>query len=332
MFRRMFAAAALAATLTGTAMAADVTFNLGHVTATNNPYHMGATMFKEAVEEKTDGAVEIKIFPARQLGDDKQLLEGVRLGTIDAALVSASTFSAYTPLLDALQLPFLVTSYEDWAKVLTSDAMAELLEGVADIGVVPLGLYEGGLRHFANVGEPVTKVSQLQGLKVRVVPAPLHLDIWEAIGVNATPMAFGEIYTSLQTGVLDAVEMNATSIYSEKFYEVANSFTPTSQYFFSAVVVINPARWEQLSDDQKQALRDAVSETTGEQVMATAKLDDEALAKLRELGVKIGEFEEQDELEKLVQPVYDEYIGKDPRIGTFVEKVRKMVGKTGSGN
>lgn len=327
MIRSLAISVAILGTSSLGAYAQDVTLNLGHVTATNNPYHLGAEMFKEAVEQKTDGSVSIEIFPARQLGDDRQLLEGVRLGTIDAALVSSSTFSAYTPLLDALQLPFLVTEYEDWATVLTSDAMADLLAGVEEIGVVPLGLYEGGLRHFANVGAPVTTVEDIQGLKVRVVPAPLHLDIWEALGVNTTPMAFGEIYTSLQTGVLDAVEMNSTSVYSEKFYEVATGFTPTSQYFFPAVVVINPSKFEQLTEDQRIALADAVSETTGPQVMQAAELDREALDQLRELGVEIGTFEEMEELEQLVEPVYESYQSKDERIGVFVEAVRDMLGE-----
>ncbi|MDE0924148.1 TRAP transporter substrate-binding protein [Aurantimonas coralicida] len=325
-FRLGAIAFAMAGSLTP-GFAADVTINLGHVTQTSHPFHTGAEMFKKAVEEATDGRVAVQIFPSRQLGDDKELLEGVRLGTVDSAVVSSAIFGGYTPLMDALQLPFLLRTYDRAADAYTSEEGKSLLDGLGSIGVEGLGYYEGGLRHFLSNKGLVTKLEDFDGLKTRVVPAKLHLDTWSAIGVSPTPVAYGEIYSSLQTGVLDATEINVTSIDSEKFYEVAKNLTLTGQYFWPGVLVINPAKLASLEQKDREAVIDAANSTIRPQVEEAKKQDEAALESVKANGVTVAEFANTDAMIEKLQPVYDEYEAQDPRVKAFAESVRNAQNK-----
>ncbi|KAB7623679.1 TRAP transporter substrate-binding protein [Alkalilimnicola sp. S0819] len=314
-------AAALAGGIVHTA-AAQTTIKLGHVTQTSHPFHTGAALFKEAVEQKTDGELKVQIFPARQLGDDKQLLEGVRLGTVDAAVISSAVFSGFTPVMDALQLPFLIESYDELADAFTSPVAQQMLDSLDGIGLKGLGYYEGGLRNLLVAKKKVTTLEGMKGLKARVVPAKLHLDIWNAVDASPTPMAYGEIYTSLQTGVLDGAEINTTSVYSEKLYEVADHLTRTKHYFWPAVVVVNPRFYNRLSDAQQQALVDAARETVREQVARAEEQEVEAEAALKAEGFQIHELEDRAEVLDAVAPVIAEYSEKHPLIEAFVKDVQ----------
>lgn len=305
------------------AQAADVTLKLGHVTQTSHPFHIGAEMFRDAVAKKSGGSMEISVYPARQLGDDRQLLEGVRLGTIDAAVVSSSTFALFTPVMDALQLPFLIPSYEALADAFLSAPADKMLASLDTLGIKGLGYYEGGFRHFLNSKRPVRTVADMQGLKIRVVPNPLHIAIFRALGANPTPMPYGEVYTALETGALDGSEINVSSVLSERFYEKAKHMTMTGQYFFPAVTIVNKAKFDRLTPEQRKVLTDAARETIRPQVEAAAAQEGEAAKKIAAQGVEIIKFEDFATAREKVKALSAEYEAKNPLIKEFAEHVRK---------
>ncbi|MCB1754114.1 MAG: TRAP transporter substrate-binding protein [Gammaproteobacteria bacterium] len=324
--KRLLSGVLTAATLAVGAQAAlaETTIKLGHVTQHSHPFHIGAEMYQQEVKERSNGDLNIKIYPARQLGDDKQLIEGVRLGTVDAAIISSAVFSGFTPVMDALQLPFLIESYDDLSKALTSQAAFDMLDSLEELGLKGLGYYEGGLRNLLVSDHAVSGLEGMKGLKIRVVPAPLHLDIWKAIGASPTPMAYGEIYTSLQTGVLDGAEINITSVYSEKLYEVAKHMTRSKHYFWPGVMVINPRFFDRLSEEQQKILIDAAHETIGRQVAAAEEQEVVAEKALIEAGFEIHEVSSSAELKEAVQPVVNDYAAKHPLIKAFVEQVESQ--------
>ena len=304
------------------ASAAEVTINLGHVTQTSHPFHIGAEMFRDAVESNSNGEIEISIFPARQLGDDRQLLEGVRLGTVDAAVVSSSTFSLFTPVMDALQLPWLINSYDELADAFTGPTAQEMLDSLEELGIKGLGYYEGGFRHFLNNRRPVLTTDDMEGLRIRVVPNPLHISIFEAIGANPTPMAYGEVYTALETGALDGAEINVSSVYGERFYEAAKEFTLTGHFFFPAVVIVNKARFDSLSEEHQAALVAAAQDTIREQVAAAAQQEQDAIAELEAVGVVVNQFDDVEGALARVQDLSAEYEEQHPLIGQFADEIR----------
>lgn len=323
MLKHLLKWAVVAAMAVPCAHAQVTTIKLGHVTQTTHPFHMGAEMFRDAVSSKTSGQVKIDIYPARQLGDDRQLLEGVRLGTIDAALISSSTFSLFTPIMDGLQLPWLIPSYDKLAEAFASPPAQEMLARLDGLGMKGLGYYEGGQRHMLNSKKPGDTVADWQGLKIRVVPNPLHIAIFKAVGASPTPMPYGEVYTALETGVLDGSEINVSSVFAEKFYEKAGNLSMSGHFFFPGVLVVNKMRFARLSADQQKALVAAASETIKPQVKATEAQEKDYLAKLKPLGLKVTPFKDREAALRKVKPVSDEYEAKDPLVKKFADHVRK---------
>lgn len=314
-------------TLIGSAFAQDaVTLRLGHAVFEKHPNHDTAVRFKEAVERISKGSVKVDIFPSRQLGDVKELMEGVEFGTVDMTVNSSSALATVEPSIDAFQLPGVIASYEDFAKVAVSPAAKAIMATLDNQGIVALGLYDGGQRHFLTVKKPVEKMADLQGMKTRVAPVRLFLDVWAAVGVSPTPMAYGEVYPALETGTLDAVEINLTSIESEKYYEIAKNVTLTGHYFWPSFLLINKATLEKLSPEQQAAIRTAADEIVEPQVMAVAALDKKIIEDLKQRGVKVIEpdAEFKRDLSAAMRPVVDNYAASNPLIAAFVKEAESL--------
>lgn len=306
--------------------AQEVTLRLGHATFESHPYHDAAVRFRDAMAEKTNGEVDVQIFPARQLGDVKELMEGVQFGTVDMTVNSSSAMSDLAPALDALQLPWLIDSYEHFAKLAVTPEAEALTQDLANHGVVSLGIYDGGRRHFLTVPHMVRTIEDMRGLKTRVAPVRLHLDIWQAVGVNPTPMAYGEVYTGLETGTLDAVETNITSVNSEKYFEVAKNMTLTGHYFWPALLLINKAKFDSLSPEHQEAMREAAGEVVQPQVMAIAELDKKLIEDLGKEGFEFTEASPEllSAMRAAVEPVYETYTEKSPAIRAFVDAAERL--------
>ncbi|MFD1199883.1 TRAP transporter substrate-binding protein [Brucella gallinifaecis] len=322
----------LAATMMGmiahSAYAEPVTLRLGHAVFESHPNHDTAVRFKEAVERISNGDVKIEIFPSRQLGDVKELMEGVELGTIDMAVNSSSALATMIPSINALQLPGIIPDYEGFAKLALSDSARAIMDKTEDHGMIVLGLYDGGQRHFLSIGKPVESLADLKGLKTRVPPTPLFIDIWKTLGTNPTPMAYGEVYSALETGALDAVEINLSSIDSEKYYEVAKGVTLTGHYFWPSLLLINKDTFETLEPAQQKAMRDAATETIHPQVMAVAEQDKRVLATLAERNIPVIEpsAEMKAQMREVLAPLVEKYKAGDPLIAAFADEAAALNG------
>lgn len=319
-------AAIFAAGLVNHASAEDVTLRLGHAVFEQHPIHDTAVRFKEAVERLSNGSVKIEIFPSRQLGDVKELMEGVQFGTVDMTVNSSSALATLEPSIDAFQLPYVIGNYEEFAQLAVSPAAKAIMSRLDAQGMVALGLYEGGQRHFLTVKQPVKAFEDFAGLKTRVAPVKMFLDVWQAVGVNPTPMAYGEVYTALETGTLDGVEINLTSIESEKYYEIAKNVTLTGHYFWPSFLLVNKMKLDGLTPEQQTAIRQAADEIVNPQVMAVAELDQKIVTALKERGVTIVEPDEafKKALADAVKPVVDNYAAQNPLIADFVKAADEL--------
>lgn len=306
------------------ASAQDVTLTLGHAVFESHPFHDAAVRFSEAVDARSDGSMVIDIFPARQMGDVKELMEGVQLGTVDMTINSSSALATLTPAIDAFQLPYVMRTYDDFARMAVSPEAEAIMQSLGEHGMIGLGLYDGGQRHFLSTEAPVEDISGFRGLKTRVAPTDLFLSVWNAVGVNPTPMAYGEVYSGLETGAIDAVEINLTSIRSEGLFDAAKNVTLTGQYFWPGIMLINQGVFEGLTDEQQTILRDAAREVVEPQVMAVKAYDEELKTSLREDGVTITEASDEfvSQLDEAWTPVVNEYAESDPLIADFVEASR----------
>ena len=317
-------AAAFALAMPSIAKASPIKMRLAHAANEIHPGHIAAVEFKKALEGLLPGQVEVTIFPNRQLGDDKQLLEGLQIGVIDGALVSAPTLPLVlgATAFDALQLPFVVTSYEQMADALGSPVGQELLDTLDAKQIKGLGYIEAGQRHFLSKTKQVKTLDDFAGLKTRIVPIPLHKATWEAVGVNPIGMAYGEVYSALETGTIDAVEINLSSIQSESLYEPAKHVTLTGHYFWPGVIMMSGMAWNKLPEDLQAALVEAGKEATQEQYKIAAAQEAETEAFLKEQGVEIGELDDIAAMQSKTKPVVEAWVKKDPLIQTFYDQIQ----------
>jgi tripartite ATP-independent transporter DctP family solute receptor len=301
------------------------TLRLGHVTQVSHPFHIGAEKFASLVEEKSDGRITIEIFPARALGDDRELLEQVMNNTLDIGVISGPVFSAYTPIIDTLQLPFLLNTYEKELAALTSPEMQDLLDSLDKFNLKGLAVFEGGMRHLASAKGPIKTPADMKGLKLRATQSELVLDILTALGANPTPMAYGEVYTGLQTKVIDGEEINLTSVSAEKHYEVLTDISEVGLFPFPGICVTNVALFDSLSEEDQQILIDASYEAMVELLGEMPQIDEEAAANIEaNSDVVILSDVDVAPFEALVQDIYVEYEAKDPVIKAFVDMAKEL--------
>ena len=308
--------------LAGAAFAEPVTLRLGHPVFEFHLIHDTAVRFKEAVERISNGDVKVDIYPARQLGDVKELAEGVQFGTVDITVNSTSAYATLEPSVDAFQLPGIIPDYAGFATMAKSPEARAIMDKLGNHGMVALGVYDGGQRHFMTISKPVESLADMKGLKTRVAPNRMFIDAWTATGVNPTPMAYGEVYSALETGTLDAVEINLTSIESEKYYEVGKGVTLTGHYFWPGFLLINKRKFESLTPEHQAAMQQAADEIVEPQIMAVKDLDAKVMAHLAELNIPVvtpsPEF--RAELNAAFAPVVAKYEAADPLIAAFAAK------------
>lgn len=300
--------------------AAPVKMMLAHASAEVHPNHIFALEFKKAVEALVPGALDIQLFPNRQLGDDKQLLESTISGAIQLSTCSGVLFPLVTgkTALNAYQLPFLVRDYDHMERLALSDVGAKILADLDSAGIVGLGTVDIGQRHFLSTSKPVLSLADFTGLKTRIVPVPLHKEIWEKLGTAPVGLPYGEVYGALETGVLDSLEINVSSILGENLWEVGKHFTLTGHYPWHAVMSVNKMVFDSLSPEVQQALRQAGRDAIPPSMAYAKKQDHDGRDELRAKGVEIHELTDLAEMRALVQPIMTEWSGQSPLIAEFV--------------
>lgn len=303
------------------ARANPIKARLAHAANEIHPGHIAAVEYKKALETLVPGAIDITIFPNRQLGSDKENLESAIAGTNEMCGSSGILFPLVTgrPGLDAYQLPFLIKDYDQFTELATSDVAQKILDDLEPGGIVGLQTTDIGQRHFLSAKDPVQTVAGFEGLKTRIVPVPLHKQIWEGIGTTPIGLPYGEVYGALETKVIDAVEINVSSMLGENLWEVGKNFTLTGHYPWHNVVVVNKAFFDGLPTELQQAMRQAGKDSIAPTLAYTKKQDLEGRDALRAKGVEIFELDDLDAMKKKVSPIVTEWSGKSPLIEEFVK-------------
>jgi len=303
---------------------APIRLRLAHAAAEVHPGHIAAVRFKEALEKLAPGRFNLQIFPNRQLGDDKPNLEAAVAGTIDMCGASGVLFPLVTgrPALNAPQLPFIIKDYDHFTKLSLGSAGQALLDDLAPAGLVGLQLTDIGTRNFLSVARPVRKVADFAGLKTRIVPVQLHKAIWEAVGTAPIGLPYGEVYSALQTKVIDAVEINVSSMLGENLWEVGKFMTLTGHYPWHNVIAMNKAKFDALPPDLQAAIRQAGHDSVAPTLEYTKQQDFAARDDLRKKGVQFSDIEDLDVMKQKVAPLVEQYAKQSPLIDAFVKAAR----------
>lgn len=273
--------------------------------------------------EKENNNVNFNYYGARQLGDDDAILQQVMNGTLQMGAISLSAFSTYTDILDAFTIPFLINNYETERKIVNSDEAKALFNKAGEeLGLKILGAYDFGMRHIANNKRPINSVDDLKGLKIRVAPTNILINSFKNLGANPSTMNYSEIYTGLQNNVIDGEEINITSIFSEKHYEVINYFTEIGLYPFECLIVCNLDWYNSLDDDTELLLQSGVD--SGYDLLFNkylAEMEKAGYEAMKNSGVDINKINDSSEFRETIQGIIEEYRQSDPLVESFIDKV-----------
>lgn len=302
------AALALCCALIGTAQAQQpTTLKLGWPTSdgATDPLAIGARAFKQALEKQSGGAMQVQLYPNRQIGDDKQLVEGVRFGTVDAAVVTNAVTAQTEPAFGVLELPFLFENEAHVQRVLDGAVGADLARRLAAKGAVVLGYFEGGFRSLINNKRPVAQPADMGGVKVRVMQNPIYIDLVNALGGAAVPMAWGETITAIQQGTIDGLELPIALIEPLKVNEFAKYLSLTQHTFTAYELLVSKRLLDKLPAQQQAWVQAAAKEAVLEQRRAMAGQTPQALANLEKAGMKVNPIANVASFRQAVAPVYD---------------------------
>ncbi|MDT8861479.1 TRAP transporter substrate-binding protein [Alkalihalobacillus sp. MEB130] len=276
----------------------------------------GLVKFGELVEEESNGSIKIEVYPNGQLGGDREVFEGLQLGTIQGTTISTGPVAQFAQRFSVFDLPFLFPNTDVAYEVLDGPLGTELLEDLPAQGVVGLNYWENGFRHLTNNVREVATVEDIRGLDIRTLENELHIDFWRELGANPTPMAFTELFAALQQGVVDGQENPVGNVTTTNFYEVQDYITKTNHIYNASVFMISQSFWDQLTDEEKDIITKAADEARDYQRELNQQEDIEAFEFLEEVGMTITKLssEESEKLFEKVQPVYKKYssiIGED---------------------
>lgn len=282
---------------------------LAHVLPTDHLNHKTAMKFSEMVDERTDGMVEIEIYPASQLGNEKEIIDAVAMGTLDFALCGfGEVAKRYAPVL-IFDGPFIFRDREHQARVYKSDVFAELMESMESVGIAMVSPGYYGTRHVTTSNTPVNTPADLNGMKLRCPDQPMFVGVTSAMGATPTPMAFAEVYLALQQGVVDGQENPAAAITSMKFYEVQKYLVKTGHIIQGNHIFGSTKTYEKLPADIKQVLSEVGAEVSEWAIQESFRIEDELLANLESNGMVIIE-PDLSAFVTAAQPLYDEYESK----------------------
>ncbi len=297
----------------------EQTIKLAHVVNEKDGFHIAAMKFEELVEGRTEGKINIEIYPNATLGDERTLLEGMQMGTVDMGLITNGPIVNFMEDIGVFELPFLFASPEEAYKVLDGKVGQMILSKLDSVNIKGLAYAERGFRNLTNSKRPVSSPADIDGLKIRVMENPVYIDTFKSLGANAVPMAWTEALTALQQGTIDGQENPVNVIYSFKLYETQNFLSMTRHTYAPAVFVMSLAKFNSLSPAAQKIFREAAQEAAEFERKANAENEEEQMSKLRENGMEIIQPDIK-KFQEAVAPVYDKY-GK--KYGDYIKMIRE---------
>jgi tripartite ATP-independent transporter DctP family solute receptor len=283
--------------------------------------HLAVERFAKTLAQKTNGAVEVQIHPGGSLGNERDNLEGVRMGTIQMSFVNPATTVNFEPLLGVLDMPFLFRDIEHVHKVLDGpigDRMAEALRKTSEVRVIT---WFDTIFRVVLTTRPINRLEDFKGLKIRVPESPVYTRIFRLLGANPTPLPWGDIYTALQTKVVEGMESAPDTLYNSKLHEVAKYLALTRHIYNCTMLVINDKYFQGLSPDVRKAIMDSARDASLWLMDVTIKSENEYYDKLKKEGVKIT-TPDLGPIRAAVQPIHKEY-GEKLKATALIEEIAK---------
>nr|WP_314258089.1 TRAP transporter substrate-binding protein [uncultured Devosia sp.] len=280
--------------------------------------------FGELLKEKTDGRYAVEVFHSAQLGQEADTIEQTQFGVIDMNRISIGAFGTQVPEATVTQLPYIFRSADHFHNVLDGPIGEEILAAFDKVDVVALAFYDGGARSFYNSEKPINSPADLAGMKLRVMQSDIFVDMVGALGGNATPMPYGEVYSAIETGVIEGAENNYPSYDTAGHAEVAKYFSLDEHLMVPEVLVVSKVIWDGLTPEDQALFREAAKESVAHQRELWTAKEAESKAAVEALGATINEVDKQPFIDAM-GPVYEKYV-TDPALIELVERIRATEG------
>jgi tripartite ATP-independent transporter DctP family solute receptor len=318
-FTRLWPLAVCAALAGCTAHAETTVIKLGHGLEPTHSVHLGMVFMAERAREKSGGRLRIDVYPSQQLGSERELIELLQIGSVGMTKVSSAVLESFVPSFRVFGIPYLFEDRAHRDRVLGSDLGRELLRSTTPVRVRGLCYYDSGSRSFYTKARPIHTPDDLRGLKIRVQESAMAVRMVQALGGSATPIAWGELYTALQGGVVDGAENNAPSFHLSRHYEVCRYYTIDEHTTVPDVLLISNEVWDGLTPQEQQWLQEAADESAIYQAELWEESDAESLRAVEAAGVEIIHPDKTIFAER-VRPLHEEY-RRDPLLGPMMQRI-----------
>jgi len=306
-FSRLAAAGALVAL--GLPALAQTEIKIGYALATDSHYGVAARKFEEVVLAETGDQFDFTHFPSSGLGGEREVIEGLQIGTVEATIVSSGTLANFVPDTGVFDIPFLFRDLDHARAVLDGPIGQDILAKFDAVGLHGLAWGEQGFRHITNNRNPIETPADVEGLKIRTMENPVHLKAFNAMGAAPTPMAWPEVISSLQQGVIDGQENPLSVIVSVKLDEVQEYLTLSGHVYSPAMLLVSKPFWDGLDDSQKAAFEKAAAEAVSAMRGYVDEVETTGVETLKERGMTVNALsaEEKARFQDAISAAYDDY-------------------------
>lgn len=300
----------------------DKTLKLAHGLDPSHPVHKGMLFMAEKLEQKSGGKLTMSIYPSGQLGSEQQCVELLQIGSLAITKVSAAALESFTNNFQVLGLPYVFRSKEHAFNVLDGEIGKDLLLSTQPYKIRGLCFYDAGARSFYTIDKQIKSPEELQGLKIRVMKSQTAMNMVKAMGGSPTPISYGELYTALQSGVVDGAENNPPSFYTSRHYEVCKQYILDEHTRVPDVMVISTVVWNNLSEEEQGWLQEAVNESVVVQRKYWAASEEESLKKVQEAGVEIT-YPDKEPFAATVKDMLDAY-KTQPELYQLIQDIQNV--------
>ena len=298
---------------------------LGMTTNEQDSFMIAAVKFAQEVQDKTDGKYAIELHPNGDLGGERDMLESMQMGTLDMGIVTSGPFVNFSSDMGVLDMPYLFANKEQAYAVLDGEVGRSLLDTLESSSLKGLAYAERGFRDITNSVRPIKTAEDLKGLKIRVMENEIYQKAFEALGVNATPMAWADALTALQQGTVDGEENPINVINSYKLWESQKYATLDGHSYSTAIVTMSLDKFNELDADTQQIFLDAAQDAAEFERAWVAAQEEDQLQAMKDNGMEVVEDPDIESFKAAVQPVYDAY----PQYADYVQKINDVIANMG---
>lgn len=296
---------------------------LAHTQSSEHPVHKSMEKFAELVKEKTDGTVEVEIFPNGVLGDERKYVESLQKGLLDMAKVSVNSLENFEELYSMFAIPYAFDGMEHGRKFMNSEEAEELYQSTVDtLDILGLTWYDAGGRNYYTKDQPILKPEDMKGLIMRVQSSQIQIETAEALGASATPVDWGELYTAIQQGVVDGADNGIVAFADNNLCEVAKHFSFTEHVFSPDVLLIKNSVLESLTTEQQAAVKEAAKESTAFHDTIWGQAEQDAIKKSEAAGTTIH-YPDLKPFSDALKPLREKY-SKNEKIAKYMKIINEM--------